>query len=399
MGQRETLVSTFGVSSTRPILQWKNVTRQFRRSSVESNIPRNFSSSAASGGKKAYLKGKILITPDLRIFSFSELKTATKSFSKDRLVGEGAFGKVYKGRLDEENGSGLVFAVKKLNPEGFQGLQEWQSEVNFLGRLSHPNLVKLLGYCWEENELLLVYEFMQKGNLENHLFGRASAVQPLPWGIRLSILIGAARGLQFLHTSEVAVIHRDFKTANILLDEINGHEVGTRVVKAIATKLIDCKMDRMNLSGCMVTSVPRLFAFLCVEWLGRVYKGLLDEKNGRGLVFAVKKLSRGHARISEWQAELNFLGSLSHPNLVKLLGYCWEEDELLLVYEFMPKSSLENHLFGRGSAVQPLPWGIRLNILIGAARGLEFLHTSELPVIYRDFKTSNILLDEVSYLQ
>ncbi|KAG5527687.1 hypothetical protein RHGRI_028578 [Rhododendron griersonianum] len=208
-----------GVSSTRPILQWKNFTRQFRRSSVESNIPRNFSSSAASDDKKAYLKGKILITPDLRIFSFSELKTATKSFSMDRLLGEGAFGKVYKGRLDEVNGSGLVFAVKKLNPEGFQGLQEWQSEVNFLGRLSHPNLVKLLGYCSEENELLLVYEFMQKGTLENHLFGRSSAVQPLPWGIRLSILIGAARGLQFLHTSEVAVIHRDFKAANILLEE------------------------------------------------------------------------------------------------------------------------------------------------------------------------------------
>ncbi|XP_058187696.1 receptor-like protein kinase FERONIA [Rhododendron vialii] len=207
------------VSSPRSILQWKNVTRQFRRSPVESNVPRNFSSSAASGGKEAYLKGKILTTPDLRIFSFSELKTATKSFSKDGLLGEGAFGKVYKGRLDEENGSGLVLAVKKLNPEGFQGLQEWQSEVNFLGRLSHPNLVKLLGYCSEGNELLLVYEFMQKGNLESHLFGRASAVQPLPWGIRLSILLGAARALQFLHTSEVAVIHRDFKTANILLDE------------------------------------------------------------------------------------------------------------------------------------------------------------------------------------
>ncbi|KAF7129657.1 hypothetical protein RHSIM_Rhsim10G0054400 [Rhododendron simsii] len=207
------------VSSPRSILQWKNVTRQFRRSSVESNVPSNFSSLVASGGKEAYLKGKILTTPDLRIFSFSELKIATKSFSKDRLLGEGAFGKVYKGRLDEENGGGLALAVKKLSPEGFQGFQEWQSEVNFLGRVSHPNLVKLLGYCSEEKELLLVYEFMAKGTLENHLSGRASAVQPLPWDIRLSILIGAARGLQFLHTSEVAVIHRDFKTSNILLDE------------------------------------------------------------------------------------------------------------------------------------------------------------------------------------
>lgn len=93
-----------------------------------------------------------------------------------------------------------------------------QSEVNFLGRLSHPNLVKLLVYCWEDKELLLVYEFMQKGSLENHLFGRGSAVQPLRWDIRLKILPGAARGLEFLHTSEKHVIYRDFKASNILLD-------------------------------------------------------------------------------------------------------------------------------------------------------------------------------------
>ncbi|XP_059623334.1 probable serine/threonine-protein kinase PIX13 isoform X2 [Cornus florida] len=93
-----------------------------------------------------------------------------------------------------------------------------RSEVNFLGRLSHPNLVKLLGYCWEDKELLLVYEFMQKGSLENHLFRRSSAVEPLSWDIRLKIAIGAARGLAFLHTSEGHVIYRDFKASNILLD-------------------------------------------------------------------------------------------------------------------------------------------------------------------------------------
>ncbi|XP_058190428.1 probable serine/threonine-protein kinase PIX13 [Rhododendron vialii] len=99
-----------------------------------------------------------------------------------------------------------------------QGLEEWQSEVNFLGRLSHPNLVKLVGYCWEDKELLLVYEFMQKGSLENHLFGKGSAIQPLPWDIRFKILLGAARGLEFLHTSEKHIIYRDFKASNILLD-------------------------------------------------------------------------------------------------------------------------------------------------------------------------------------
>ncbi|KAH7847439.1 hypothetical protein Vadar_026036 [Vaccinium darrowii] len=183
------------------------------------NIPRNFSSSAASGRNEADLKGQILPTPDLRIFSLSEMKIATKNFRVDRVVGQGGFGKVYEGWLVEKNGSGLVVAVKKLDSESMQGFDEWQSEVCILGRLSHPNLVKLLGYCWEDNELLLVYEFMRKGILESHLFGRGSAIQPLPWAIRLNILIGAARGLDFLHTSEEQVIYRDFKTSNILLDD------------------------------------------------------------------------------------------------------------------------------------------------------------------------------------
>lgn len=176
---------------------------------------------SVSSGDQPYPNGQILPTSNLRIFTFAELKAATRNFRADTVLGEGGFGKVFKGWLEEKatskGGSGTVIAVKKLNSESLQGLEEWQSEVNFLGRLSHPNLVKLLGYCLEETELLLVYEFMQKGSLENHLFGRGSAVQPLPWDIRLKIAIGAARGLAFLHTSE-KVIYRDFKASNILLD-------------------------------------------------------------------------------------------------------------------------------------------------------------------------------------
>ncbi|KAL8552958.1 hypothetical protein ACS0TY_001577 [Phlomoides rotata] len=158
--------------------------------------------------------GEMLPHPNLRVFWLSELKAATRNFRSDTVVGEGGFGKVYKGWLDPRT----VIAVKKLNSESLQGYQEWQSEVNFLGRLSHPNLVKLLGYCWEDTELLLVYEFMQKGSLENHLFGRGAAVQPLVWETRLKILMGAARGLAFLHASDRKVIYRDFKASNILLD-------------------------------------------------------------------------------------------------------------------------------------------------------------------------------------
>ncbi|KAF8645709.1 hypothetical protein HU200_066112 [Digitaria exilis] len=171
---------------------------------------RSTSSGFEEGGK--YPDGQILEAPNLRTFTFIELKAATKNFRPDSVLGEGGFGRVYKGW----NGTGMVVAVKKLNSESLQGYEEWQSEINFLGRLSHPNLVKLLGYCFEDRELLLVYEFMAKGSLENHLFRRGCA--PLSWELRLKIAIGAARGLAFLHASEKQVIYRDFKASNILLD-------------------------------------------------------------------------------------------------------------------------------------------------------------------------------------
>ncbi|RCV34951.1 hypothetical protein SETIT_7G199600v2 [Setaria italica] len=181
-------------------------------------------SGSSSSSLAAYPEGRILEAPNLRVFTFAELRSATRNFKPDTVLGEGGFGRVYKGWVDERtmnptrSGIGMVVAVKKLNPESVQGLQEWQSEVNFLGRLSHPNLVRLLGYCVEDRELLLVYEFMPKGNLENHLFRKGGAFEPIPWNLRLRIAIGAARGLAFLHSSERQIIYRDFKASNILLD-------------------------------------------------------------------------------------------------------------------------------------------------------------------------------------
>ncbi|KZV37887.1 putative serine/threonine-protein kinase Cx32, chloroplastic-like [Dorcoceras hygrometricum] len=202
--------------------QWSSVaTTSMSTSSKSANVSGNsslFSGSDIDISSPAPAAGQMLPRPNLRVFSFSELKTATRNFRSDTLLGEGGFGKVYKGWLLGPSGERTIVAVKKLNSESTQGYQEWQSEINFLGRLSHPNLVRLLGYCWEDVELLLVYEFMQKGSLENHLFGRGSAVQPLPWDLRLKILIGAARGLAFLHASDRKVIYRDFKASNILLD-------------------------------------------------------------------------------------------------------------------------------------------------------------------------------------
>ncbi|CAN1216997.1 Serine/threonine-protein kinase PBL35 [Linum perenne] len=154
-------------------------------------------------------------------FSFQELKSATGNFRADSILGEGGFGYVFKGWIEEKGtgpakpGSGITVAVKSLKPDALQGHREWLAEVDFLGQLHHPNLVKLIGYCIEDDQRVLVYEFMTRGSLENHLFRRTI---PLPWSNRIKIAIGAAKGLAFLHGAPEPVIYRDFKTSNILLD-------------------------------------------------------------------------------------------------------------------------------------------------------------------------------------
>ncbi|GAV88109.1 Pkinase_Tyr domain-containing protein [Cephalotus follicularis] len=156
---------------------------------------------------------------DLFDFQLSELRAITQNFSINYLLGEGGFGTVHKGYIDDNLRQGLkaqAVAVKLLDIQGLQGHREWLAEVIFLGQLRHPNLVKLIGYCCEDEERLLVYEFMPRGSLENHLFKRISV--SLPWGTRLKIAIGAAKGLAFLHGAENPVIYRDFKTSNVLLD-------------------------------------------------------------------------------------------------------------------------------------------------------------------------------------
>lgn len=169
-------------------------------------------------------EGEILQSSNLKSFHFADLKMATRNFRPDSVLGEGGFGSVFKGWIDENSfvatkpGTGMVIAVKRLNQDGFQGHKEWLAEVNYLGQLYHPHLVKLIGYCLEDEHRLLVYEFMPRGSLENHLFRRGSYFQPLSWNLRLKVALGAAKGLAFLHSAETKVIYRDFKTSNILLD-------------------------------------------------------------------------------------------------------------------------------------------------------------------------------------
>ncbi|CAN6462571.1 unnamed protein product [Victoria cruziana] len=161
---------------------------------------------------------------NLRVFSFLELKAATKNFNRSLMVGEGGFGCVYRGSLKslDDPSSKLEVAVKQLNRKGLQGHKEWITEVNVLGVVEQPNLVRLVGYCADDDERgiqrLLVYEFMPNGSVEYHLSPRTP--RPLPWSTRLRIALDAARGLTYLHEGmDFQIIFRDLKTSNILLDD------------------------------------------------------------------------------------------------------------------------------------------------------------------------------------
>lgn len=152
-----------------------------------------------------------------RLFSIREIRLATHNFDKNLFLGRGGFGKVYKGRLSD--GAMSTVAVKRLNSKSRQGAKEFWTEIEMLSNFRHSHLVSLIGYCNENHEMILVYEYMPHGTLSDHLYKNNRngpvASQPLSWEQRLKICIGAARGLDYLHTGtglQHRVIHRDVKS-------------------------------------------------------------------------------------------------------------------------------------------------------------------------------------------
>lgn len=156
-----------------------------------------------------------------RYFTIAEIRAATKNFDDAFIIGAGGFGNVYKGYIDGSTTATPV-AIKRLRKGSQQGFNEFVNEIDLLSQLRHIHLVSLIGYCNDGNEMILVYEFMQRGTLREYLydFGDNNNYSPLTWKQRLEILLGAARGLHYLHAgAKHNIIHRDVKTTNILLDE------------------------------------------------------------------------------------------------------------------------------------------------------------------------------------
>uniref|UniRef100_A0A0D9WHS9 non-specific serine/threonine protein kinase n=1 Tax=Leersia perrieri TaxID=77586 RepID=A0A0D9WHS9_9ORYZ len=149
----------------------------------------------------------------VRCFTYEEMVAATNNFDLSSQVGQGGYGVVYKGILAD----GTIVAIKRAHEDSLQGSREFCTEIELLSRLHHRNLVALIGYCDEENEQMLVYEFMPNGTLRDHL--SAKSKRPLSFGLRLHIALGASKGILYLHTeADPPIFHRDVKASNILLD-------------------------------------------------------------------------------------------------------------------------------------------------------------------------------------
>lgn len=152
-----------------------------------------------------------------QIFTFRELATATKNFRQECLLGEGGFGRVYKGTIKP---SGKLVAIKQLDRNNLHDNKEFLAEVLALSLLHHPNLVNLIGYCADGDQRLLVFEYMPGGKLEDHILDVGPEKTPLDWFTRIKIAFGIATGLEYLHeTANPPIIYRDLKSANVLLDD------------------------------------------------------------------------------------------------------------------------------------------------------------------------------------
>ncbi|PUZ67179.1 hypothetical protein GQ55_3G412400 [Panicum hallii var. hallii] len=210
---------------------------------------------------KSWMKGKFghgmyEIECEMPSFTYKELSSATSRFNKKMILGEGGFGKVYKGVLGLSKQS---IAIKRVSPESKQGMKEFMAEIAILGHLRHRNLVQLIGYCLHKQELLLVYDYMPNGSLDSHLHKTDKPI--LVWAQRICIIKGVASGLLYLHEDwEQVVIHRDVKTSNILLDDEMNGRLGDFGLARLHNHESDAHTTQLGRHG-KATKVTDVYAF------------------------------------------------------------------------------------------------------------------------------------------
>lgn len=246
---------------------------------------------------------------------FAEIQSATNNFDRNLIIGSGGFGMVYKGVLRDN----VKVAVKRGMPGSRQGLPEFHTEITILSKIRHRHLVSLVGFCEENSEMILVYEYVEKGPLKKHLYG-SSRQSPLSWKQRLEICIGSARGLHYLHTGFAqGIIHRDIKSTNILIDEDNVAKVADFGLSRSGPSL-----DETHVS----TGVKGSFGYLDPEYYRRQQLTDKSDVYSFGVVlFEVlcgrpavdPQLTREQVNLAEWAIEWLQKGMLDHivdPHLV-----------------------------------------------------------------------------------
>ncbi|CAN0922444.1 Probable serine/threonine-protein kinase At1g01540 [Linum grandiflorum] len=196
-------------------------------------------------------------------YTLRELEVSTNEFADENVIGEGGYGIVYRGVLEDNS----IVAVKNLLNNRGQAEKEFKVEVEAIGRVRHKNLVRLLGYCAEGAHRMLVYEYVDNGNLEQWLHGEVGPRSPLTWEIRMNVIIGTAKGLTYLHEGlEPKVVHRDIKSSNILLDK----QWNPKVSDFGLAKLLGSE------SSYVTTRVMGTFGYVAPEYAST---GMLNERS------------------------------------------------------------------------------------------------------------------------
>ncbi|KAJ1700468.1 hypothetical protein LUZ63_000247 [Rhynchospora breviuscula] len=201
-----------------------------------------------------------------RYFSFEELKQCTNSFSENNKIGVGSYGKVYKGCC----ANGVVVAVRRATKGSFRSTKEFQSEIEVLSRVHHKNIVSLIGFCADQGEQVLVYEYISMGSLRENLAGKGGMY--LEWRKRLQIALDSARGLAYLHElTSPPIIHRDVKSLNIQLDEnLNAKVINFGLSKLVSKKEkghVSSEVER-TLQSRVQSAVKGTMGYLDPEYLG-----------------------------------------------------------------------------------------------------------------------------------
>ncbi|XP_050374831.1 probable serine/threonine-protein kinase PBL18 [Argentina anserina] len=241
----------------------------------------------------------------LHCFCYTDLKEATRKFSRRNLIGQGGFGDVYIGYVTycsmasaAKPNEGLAVAIKRLRKTGPQGHEQWENEIRFMSKLNHPNIVKLIGYCHDGEHRILVYEYMSKGSLETQLL--AEKAPDLDWRTRTNVAIDIAKALDSLHSLGTPVIHRDLKASNVLLD------------KDFKAKLSDFGLARYGPQGdqeCIMTRILGTKGYIAPEYIETGHVTLKTDVYSFGVVLleilsgscAVKRYSDGMAGdLAQW---------------------------------------------------------------------------------------------------